>query len=344
MTINMSYLESAKVYKDFYSWLNESASARGIVDAENLETENVIELRKKAMKTDFLTTFIIICDVSYAYIKDKDEKIKIVKNIIGSVLGRLIFETSNIEQLNKIIGEFFVDEDFRVSFQSWVDDRRDGYIWIKATKIDALIIDYFEKSEKIKKEILFKASSKGMTRGEYAIYELALITGSSYMDMESMLARGISRTSLCNILYSYIMIKQLIDAMGRDFYLAWYEDCNLFKGSSGINHFFDGLILLKEEDISDPWLLKCVTTSHNPLDAIEYISSTLEDINIKKCIVFLPTYPSENAMRFSVHAFSEHDQEIIILYLNDLYALLRHDMMSESGEIKKYLENRRIKP
>jgi len=337
-------LEGTKIYKKIYQWMEEVDSVKNDIKGP-LDIQNI----KKLIKKDFLTTFIIICDISYEYIRPDDSnkstyinpKKMIIKDIVGSVFGRLIFETEQIQKLNKIAYDFQND----VEFREWITDRRNGYIWIKGTKIEELIntMDF----DILKKDKLFGEKSdklKGLTRYEIAIYEFALITGSSYTDIESMIARGVSRAALCNILYSFIMIRQLIDGFkGHDdeLYLAWWhDDSDLFKGQSVINYYFDGLMILdKNKDASNPWLLKCATTSHNPLDAISSVCSILEDIKMDKCVLFLPTYPSVEAMRFSVHAFAEKDIEIIMLYLHDLYYLLN----SELSNIIANLNDRRIR-
>lgn len=342
MKIRSRSLLNTHIYKTIIGWLNKSDLTKLETSIADLSIKDKFDIRKNLLKKDFFTTFLIICDISYSYITDPDSKKDTVKDIIGSVFGRLIFETESIPELNKIINEFYSNKGFARSFKSWIEDRRNGHIWIENTRIDELIDHYFENRVAIRKEIIIGDSAKGMTRSEYAVYEMAMMTGSSYMDIESMLARGISRTSLCNIFYSYLMIKQLIDGLDEDFYLTWYEDNDLFKGSSGVNHFFDGMILLNDEDTSEPWLLKCVTTSHNPLDAIECLSSTLDDISLGKCIIFLPTYPSQNAMRYSVHAYANYNQEVIILYLQDLYTMLRFNIDNDKEEIRTYLESRRI--
>lgn len=339
-----SDLEKSNIHKKMSKWLEEVNLLKGNITSAN-ETQTI----KKFIKMDFLTTFIIICDISYEYIRPYDSnnsKKMIIKNIVGSVFGRLIFETEPIQKLNKIVYGFQNSNEFC----KWINDRRNGYIWIKDTEIESLI-DTTEFND-LKDRILFTDNSNpkgGLTRYEIAIYEFALITGSSYTDIESMIARGVSRAALCNILYSFMMIRELIDGFkshDRDLYLAWwYDDSDLFRGQSGINYYFDGMMILdrnkdnKDRSVSNPWLLKCATTSQNPLDAISSVCSILEDIEMYKCVLFLPTYPSVEAMRYSVHAFAEKDIEIIMLYLHDLYELLTTD----PATIIANLDNRRIR-
>jgi hypothetical protein len=370
--MDITYLTTTDIYKKMFQWLHEVDSGKHITDLKRLDDSYSTQDIKKLIKKDFLTTFIIICDISYEYIrsdessncKKNDPKKMIIKNIVGSVFGRLIFETCRIQELNKIIKEFQSEPEYSDCLLNWVNDRRNGYIWIKGTQIETLIdnIDL----ETLKKEKLFKTSRvidrdiddysdgdpiqpKGLTRYEIAIYEFSLVTGSSYTDIESMIARGVSRAALCNILYSFIMIRQLIEGFNsgseHNLYLAWwYDDSDLFKGQSGINYYFDGMMILDEnKDTSNPWLLKCVTTSHNPLDAISSVCSILEDIKMDKCVLFLPTYPSVEAMQFSVHAFAEKDIEIIMLYLQDLYEILKVDLANDKKALIKYLNNRRIR-
>jgi len=179
-----------------------------------------------------------------------------------------------------------------------------------------------------------------LTYGENAKYDFALFSGVSLAEVESMLAYGISRTYLHNILYGFIMLRLLIDALKDDLYITWLGDEELFVGYSGVNHFFDGIIILEEEDKENPWLLKCISTYYNPSDAIESIETKLADIGVKKCIIFLPTYPSQNAMRHSLYtyAYKKHEK-IIILYLHDLYRLVEMN----NNEIKGYLMRKVIR-
>lgn len=131
-----------------------------------------------------------------------------------------------------------------------------------------------------------------------------------------------------------------MDALKDDLYITWLGDEELFTGYSGVNHFFDGIIILEEEDKKDPWLLKCISTYYNPSDAIESIETKLADIGVKKCIIFLPTYPSQNAMRQSLYAYAyKKHEKIIILFLHDLYRLVEMN----DNEIKGYLMRKVIR-
>ncbi len=360
--MNKHEFSNIKFYEILDTWFKEYSSKNLAEDLSVAEGDYKLELIKKSRKLDFLKTFVIICEMSYEFIDNPKTVKNQVKNIIGSVFGRIIFETSQIMSLNKTILDFDRHTDSSGLFGKWVEDRRNGYIWIKDTDIDFLIDDILDNSlrdekiieipetidvtkaklnKKYMEENITGASKKssGLTYYEYAKYEFAVISGSSFSDIESMMARGISRTSLCNILYSFILIRLFISSLCEDFYITWHEDSDLFKGKSGSYYFFNGLVILDQnEDSSNPWLLKCITTTHNPLDALESVSSILSDINMHKCILFVPTYPSEKAMRYFVYSYAEKRQEIVILYLNDLYELLK----IPPSDVNAYLRTRRI--
>lgn len=314
-------VSDTKICKMMETWSDESKRSelrKKITLAQGDYKKDLIKLYRKM---DFFRTFIIICDLSSQHINKFDDRLRFIKNIIGSVMGRLVFETSEIPELRAVLSN--LNNRDPEGLLDWINNRRLGKIWIEATKMEDLIKDLLLMDKNIRIEEI--PDNWQMTFADYASYEFALITGTSFNDVESMMARGISRTSLCNILYGYIMIRRLIESLESSLYLTWHGDGNLFKGASGIINFFDGIILLDEYDKENPWLLKCVATCHNPLDVVESISSKLDDIGMDRCILFMPMYPSHNANRFCVHAYSEKHQEIIMLYLHDLYNILRMD-------------------
>lgn len=325
----------SNIYGKLRNWICNEELLEDLRDKiRNASGDYKIELIKRYRKMDFLRTFIIICKLATENIMVEPQSRNLIHNIVGSVMGRLIFETSNIEDLRKIIKNIDNDE----GFKSWVDNRREGKIWVKGTFLENKIDELFRANNDIKIGKELGKDDWDITLEDYAKYEFALISGSSYTDLESMMARGISRTSLCNILYGFIFIRRLIESLYDDFLLNWHTDEDLITGNSGINHFFDGLILLCENDKNNPWLLKCISMCHNPLQSIESIESKLDDINATRCILFLPMYPSQSALRYSVHIYAKKNFEIIILYLDDLYNILN---MSDS-EIKAYLGAKRI--
>jgi hypothetical protein len=327
---DISLVSETKIYEMMEAWLDESNRSelrKKITLAEGDYKKDLIKLYRKM---DFFKTFILICDLSSQYINKFDDRFKFIKNVVGSVMGRLVFETSEIPELREVLKD--LNKRDSEGLLEWINNRRHGKIWIEATKMEDIIKDLLLMDKEIR--IAEIPDNWQMTFADYAKYEFALITGSSFNDVESMMARGISRTSLCNILYGYIMIRRLIESLGSNLYLTWHGDGNLFKGSSGIINFFDGIVLLDEDDKENPYLLKSVATCHNPLDVVESISSKLEDIGMNKCILFMPMYPSQNANRYCVHAYSEKHQEIIMLYLHDLYTILRMDNIDVCGYIK----------
>jgi hypothetical protein len=178
-----------------------------------------------------------------------------------------------------------------------------------------------------------------MTFEENAKYDFALFSGVAVSKVEAMLASGISHTYLHSILYGSIMLRILMDALKEDLYLTWLGDEDLFQGSSGVKHFFDGIITLEEKDRENPWLLKCIPTYCSPLDAIESVDAKLIDIGVKKCILFVPMYPSQNALRYTVYTYSQRKHEILMLYKHDLYNMIE----MEENEIKEYLMEKRIR-
>ena len=106
-----------------------------------------------------------------------------------------------------------------------------------------------------------------------------------------------------------------------------------------MNHFFDGVIVLEKEDEESPWLLKCISTYYTPSDAIESIETKLDDMGMEKCILFVPTYPSQNALRHSIYTYTKTRHKVIILYLHDLYKMIG----MKDDEIKGYLMRKVIR-
>ena len=225
----------------------------------------------------------------------------------------------------------------------WIDDRRDGKVWILDTFIDRRIKNLLTKNHEekpIEDRVIEEIPDEWrMTYGENAKSDFALFSGVSLSEVESMLACGISRTYLHNILYGSIMLRILMDALKDDLYLTWLGDEDLFTGYSGVNHFFDGIIILEENDRENPWLLKCISTYCNLSDAIESIDAKLGDIGIKKCILFVPAYTSQNALRHSIFTYSKRKHRITMLYMHDLYRMV----VMKDNEIKDYLIRKGIR-
>lgn len=327
-------VNETKIFRKIMEWSNETTREQLKKKIISADGDYKKELIKGYRKMDFLRTFIIICDLSSQYINKFDDRLRFIRNLVGSVMGRLVFETSEIPELKSVLQD--LNERDQEGLLDWINNRRIGKVWVLNTEIDGLIKELLSKNQKtIIEEI---PENWEMTFADYAKYEFALISGTSFSDVESMMARGISRTSLCNILYGFIMMRRLIEGLGDSLYLTWYGDGDLFKGSSGVIHFFDGIIIFDENDKNNPWLFKCVATCHNPLDVIESISSKLEDIGVSRCILFMPMYPSQNAIRYCVHAYSEKRQEIMMLYLHDLYNILKMN----NEDIFEYLGDKRV--
>lgn len=327
--------DNAGIYNCFDRWLDVPYKKFKNMD------EMQRELFKKYRKMDFIRTFIVICDLVTQHLNEKDDKKDFIRNIIGSVLGNLTFETCDIDTLRGIIID--LDNERHGELLDWINDRRKGAIWVYGTDINDKIEDIIDKSQG-KKSI--RGAALDLTYEDYAKYELALCSGASFTDVESLIARGVSRTSLCNMFYNYIFVIRLIEGLMRQnnsqndqLYLNWYDDNELFIGSSGAIRFFDGVILLDRSDKNDPWLLKCISICHNPLDAIESVDSKLDDIHMDKCILFLPMYPSENAMKYAVYTFAEKRREIITLYLQDLYRMI----LMNQNKLLDFLKQQRIR-
>ena len=337
-------LYETSIYERFENWFGNLSAIEELKDRIKAATgEYQRELIKESREKDFLRTFIVMCELACQNIcaehTEKEGLTNSVRDVIGSVIGDIIFETTDIKKLNEILQNFEKEETYKYKFTQWIKDRRSGKVWIFDTFVDRTIEKVL--SQKLKEEEIEEIPEEWrMTYGENAKYNFALFSGVSLAEVESMLAYGISRTYLHNILYGFIMLRILIDALKDDLYITWLGDEELFAGYSGVNHFFDGIIILEEEDKKNPWLLKCISTYYNPSDAIESIETKLADIGVKKCIIFLPTYPSQNAMRHSLYtyAYKKHEK-IIILYLHDLYRLVEMN----NNEIKSYLMRKVIR-
>jgi hypothetical protein len=336
-------LYETSIYERFENWFENLGAIEELKDRINAATGDYQKgLIKESREKDFLRTFIVMCELACQNIcaknTEKDGLTNSVRDVIGSVIGDIIFETTDIKKLNEILQNFEKEETYKDKFPQWIKDRRNGKVWILDTFVDHTIKRVVSKLKE--EEIEEIPEEWRMTYGENAKYDFALFSGVSLAEVESMLAYGISRTYLHNILYGFIMLRLLIDALKDDLYITWLGDEELFTGYSGVNHFFDGIIILEEEDKKNPWLLKCISTYYNPSDAIESIETKLADIGVKKCIIFLPTYPSQNAMRHSLYtyAYKKHEK-IIILYLHDLYRLVEMN----NNEIKGYLMRKVIR-
>lgn len=334
-------LYETSIYERFEDWFENLGAIEELKDRINAATEDYQrQLIKESRKKDFLRTFIVMCELACQNIYTEDTEKKgltdSVSDVIGSIIGDIIFETTDIKKLNEILQNF--EKEYKKDFTHWINDRRSGKVWILDTFVDYTIKKVVSK---LKRDDIKEIPKEWrMTYGENAKYDFALFSGVSLPEVESMLAYGISRTYLHNILYGFIMLRLLIDALKDDLYITWLGDEELFAGYSGVNHFFDGIIILEEEDKKNPWLLKCISTYYNPSDAIESIETKLADIGVKKCIIFLPTYPSQNAMRHSLYtyAYKKHEK-IIILYLHDLYRLVEMN----NNEIRGYLMRKVIR-
>ena len=336
-------LYETRIYERFENWFENLDAIEELKDRIKAATGNYQrELIKESRGKDFLRTFIVMCELACQNIYTEDTEKKgltnFVRDVIGSVIGDIIVGTTDITKLHEILQNFEKEETYKDDFSQWIKDRRNGKVWILDTFVDRTIINV---SQKLKEEEVEEIPKKWrMTYGENAKYDFALFSGVSLAEVESMLAYGISRTYLHNILYGFIMLRLLMDALKDDLYITWLGDEELFTGYSGVNHFFDGIIILEEEDKKDPWLLKCISTYYNPSDAIESIETKLADIGVKKCIIFLPTYPSQNAMRQSLYAYAyKKHEKIIILFLHDLYRLVEMN----DNEIKGYLMRKVIR-
>ena len=343
-------LYETSIYERFENWFENLGAIEELKDRIKAATGDYQrELIKESRKKDFLRTFIVMCELACQNIcaedTERDELTNSVRDVIGSVIGDIIFETTEITKLNKILKfseKTYKDKDEANDenvFTEWIKDRRNGQVWILDTYVDQTIEKVL--SQKLKEEEIEEIPKEWrMTYGENAKYDFALFSGVSLAEVESMLAYGISRTYLHNILYGFIMFRLLMDGLKDDLYITWLGDENLFTGYSGVNHFFDGIIILEDEDKKNPWLLKCISTYYNPSDAVESIETELADIGVKKCIIFLPTYPSQNAMRHSLYAYAyKKHEKIIILYLHDLYRLVEMN----DNEIKGYLMRKVIR-
>lgn len=340
-------IKDINIFIKFNNWMDEKTRSSLADKIKISEGDYKSQLLKISRKLDFFRTFIIICELSLQNITDKDERDKYIKDIVGSVFGRLIFETTDISILNRLFSYLLIEEPDDII--NWIKNRKMGLVWIKKTFIETLINKYIEEFEKsfsndyCKREI-FKISRNisvdnlELTFIDQAKIDFALMAGASYTDVESMMARGISRATLCNILYNCIFIRILIDSLKENLILTAYEDGELFTGNSGINHYFDGIIILNDEEKMNPWLLFCFSSTHNPLVAAESVDSKLNDIGMKKCILFIPAYASQNALRYSVYTYAKNHNEIMILYLSDLYNIIR--LCDE--DIIRYLNKRRI--
>lgn len=334
-------LYETSIYGRFGNWFGNLGAIGELKDYIKAATGDYQkQLIKESRKKDFLRTFIVMCELAcqniYTEDTEKEGLTDSVSDVIGSVIGDIIFETTAITKLNEILQNF--EKERKDEFMQWIKDRRSGKVWILDTFVDYTIKR--EVSTLKEEEIKEIPKEWRMTYGENAKYDFALFSGVSLAEVESMLAYGISRTYLHNILYGFIMLRLLIDALKDDLYITWLGDEELFAGYSGVNHFFDGIIILEEEDKKNPWLLKCISTYYNASDAIESIETKLADIGVKKCIIFLPTYPSQNAMRHSLYAYAyKKHEKIIILYLHDLYRLVEMN----NNEIKGYLMRKVIR-
>lgn len=334
-------LYETSIYERFENWFENLGAIEELKDRINASTGDYQrELIKESRKKDFLRTFIVMCELAcqniYTEDTEKNGLTNSVSDVIGSVIGDIIFETTDIKKLNEILQNF--EKEYKNDFTHWINDRRSGKVWILDTFVDYTIKRVVSK---LKRDDIKEIPKKwGMTYGENAKYDFALFSGVSLAEVESMLAYGISRTYLHNILYGFIMLRLLIDALKDDLYITWLGDEELFAGYSGVNHFFDGIIILEDEDKKNPWLLKCISTYYNPSDAIESIETKLADIGVKKCILFVPTYPSQNAMRHSLYAYAyKKHEKIIILFLHDLYRMVGMN----NNEIKGYLMRKVIR-
>jgi hypothetical protein len=327
-------LNESMLYQRLRKWNDSDLLRENIVRMKKAEGAYKTELFKKCRKMDFLTTFIIICELGSQHLTYGRRRETFIKNMIGSVIGRLIFETSDIKEIRTFLDDFGSRRP--IELRKWLSNRRKGEVWILDTFLEETIKEALSKKDKLIEGV---PETWKMSYSDYAKYEFSIAFGTSYTDVQSVLSRGVSRTSLCNLLYDFIMIRRLMEGLENGLILTWYGDGDLFIGSSGIRHFFDGIILLGPEDESNPWLLKCVSAVHNPLDAVESIDSKLVDIGMKRCILFMPMYPSQKALRYSLHAYTERDLEICMLYLHDLYNILRMN----SCDIPSYLRGKTIR-
>jgi hypothetical protein len=314
-------LDETYIYKKIETWdaFSEEEKEGGAEYKIGSKGEYNVERAKFCRKKDFLRTFIILCQIASRTIYPDMQMKEFVGNAIGTVLGDLIWETENIEDLRKIVAHLSLNHE--KEFLEWIDDRKKGRVWILETKISTLIDNAID-SNVMKKHIKRIPPDWKMTFEDFTRYEFGLYSDISFTEVEAVLARGISYNYLCNILYGFIIFRILMSAYENNLYINLFGDEKLLRGHSGINHFFDGILVLSESDRAKPWLLKCVCKYNNPLDAIESVDSKMDDIGAKRSIMFVPMYPSQKALQYSVYTRSEKQYEIAILYLIDIYRLI----------------------
>lgn len=337
-----SLLVETRIYERFENWFEnkKAKAARSELETriKNASGEYQRILIKECRKKDFLRTFVVMSDLAFQNIRTENERNKIdfIKNLVGYVIGDIIFETTDITKLNNIFNE--LEKNRSEELIHWINDSRYGKVWILNTFIDQTIENVF--SEGLKEVDIEEIPTKWkITHGDAAKYNFALFFGASIAEVESILAYGISRIYLHNILYGFIMLRLLIDVLKENIYITWVGDDDIFTGYSGVNHFFDGVIILEEKDRENPWLLKCVSTYSTPTDAIESVETKLDDMGMEKCILFVPTYPSQNALRYSIYTYTKTKHEVIIFYLHDLYRMLG----MKDDEIRDYLTRKVIR-
>lgn len=234
-------LYETEIYKKLRDWsgdFNRSTLKTLKECIERAEGDYRKELQKIYRKTDFVRTFIIMCELArqiFVEEKDKEAPKDFIMNVVGSVIGDIILETNNIKRLNEIMRD--LDGRHHKELTRCVHDRKEGRVWIlDHTSIREDIENVLSENQK-EKEMERVPVNWEMTFGDCVKYNFALFSGVSLTEVESMLARGISRTYLHNILYGFIMRRLLTDGLNDDLYITGYWDRDLFNGRSGVNLF-----------------------------------------------------------------------------------------------------------
>jgi hypothetical protein len=101
-------LSETRIHDKFKDWLsNLDEEMKKAKDEINGATEAYQkDLIKENRKKDFLRTFIILCELAFQNIdveKEKTNLIDLIRDVIGYVIGDIIFETTDIIKLNEIM-------------------------------------------------------------------------------------------------------------------------------------------------------------------------------------------------------------------------------------------------
>ncbi len=146
-------LYETHIYERFKRWLENSDEMKVLKDRINAESGTYQrDLIKECREKDFFTTFIVMCKLACQNIDAEEEKIK---DVIGYVMGDIIFETTEIPKLNEILKYLEIKDSEKVHYKDeglmrWIDDRRDGKVWILDTFIDWTIKSLLTKNHEEK--------------------------------------------------------------------------------------------------------------------------------------------------------------------------------------------------